>query len=168
MPFEGDELTYCPSDMDFTVTWAVVVSGASWNPCGHMLLCCGSSSENSWYFQVAGQGIRELWGVRAHPKFMRGEAGFQRYLRENGKKEIRRLDATLRNPSGAYQRLMSYMADPWYWGVLINNCATFVREIVQAGGGNLSVILNCPDQEVQLIRDIRTLEGLPSFRRFGP
>jgi hypothetical protein len=168
MAYEGDELNKCPSNIDFANTWAVVVSGASWNPCGHMLLCCGTSSSNCWYFHVAGQGIRELWGVRATPKFMRGEANFMRYLKDNDKNLIRRLDATIRDPSGAYNRLMNYMSNPWFWGVLINNCAVFVKEIIEAGGGNLSVILNCPDQEVKLVRDIRTLEGLPSWRRMGP
>jgi hypothetical protein len=133
-----------PSDINFANTWAVVVSGASWNPCGHMLLCCGVSSTDSWYFQVAGQGVRELWGVRAIPKFMRGDGNFMRYLNDSGKFEIRRLDATIRDPSGAYNRLMNYMLNPWFWGVVINNCAIFVREIIAAGGGNLSVILNCP------------------------
>jgi hypothetical protein len=50
----------------------VVVSGASWNPCGHMILCAGTSSDASWYFHVAGAGVREVFGVYAYPKFMRG------------------------------------------------------------------------------------------------
>jgi hypothetical protein len=50
MPYEGELLDFCPADLDFTLTQAVVVSGASWNPCGHMILCAGTSSANSWYF----------------------------------------------------------------------------------------------------------------------
>jgi hypothetical protein len=73
MSYEGEILNACPSDIDFTNTWAVVVSGASWNPCGHMLFCCGTNSSDSWYLHVAGQGVRELLGFYAYPKFMRGD-----------------------------------------------------------------------------------------------
>ena len=147
MPYDGDLLNYCPPGLDFTLTQAVVVSGASWNPCGHMVLCVGTSSANSWYLHVAGQGIKELGGVYAYPKFMR-EAGYNRYLAENGKREIRRLDAKIKHPTGAYQRLVFLMAAKWWWKVLPDNCATFVKEVVSAGGGDLRVVLNCPDQEV--------------------
>lgn len=147
MAYEGEILKMCPSDIDFTNTWAVVVSGASWNPCGHMLLCCGLDSESSWYLQVAGQGVRELLGVYAYPKFMRGDKSYNRYLRENKKRELRRLDAKITNSSGAYKKLMDLMAEKYFWKVLPDNCVTFTREIIRAGGGDLKVLLNCPDQE---------------------
>ena len=147
MSYEGEILNACPSDIDFTNTWAVVVSGASWNPCGHMLFCCGTNSSDSWYLHVAGQGVREALGFYAYPKFMRGDANFQRYLTENGKHEIRRLDATISNPGGAYMTLMHFMSDKWFWGVLPHNCAAFAKEVIKSGGGNVQVLLNCPDQE---------------------
>lgn len=147
MAYEGDILNRCPDDLDLTSTQAVVVSGASWNPCGHMILCAGTSSDNSWYFHVAGQGVKELMGVWAYPKFMR-EEGYWRYLRENGKHEIRRIDTCISDPDAAYRKLMSLMASKWFWRVLPHNCASFVKETIQAGGGNLEVLLNCPDQEV--------------------
>ena len=146
MPYEGELLNQCPGDLDFSVTQAVVVSGASWNPCGHMILCTGNSSNTAWYFHVAGAGVREVYGVYAYPKFMR-ERDYQRYLWENGKVEIRRMDTQISNPSEAYQRLTALMISKWWWKVLPDNCATFVKEIVRAGGRNLDVILNCPDQE---------------------
>lgn len=161
MAYEGDILRMCPTDLDFTNTSAVVVSGASWNPCGHMLLSCGTSSADSWYFHVAGQETGHWWettGLLAYPKFMRGDANFTRYLHENGKHEIRRLDATIKNPSGSYTRLTRFMVEMWFWKVLPNNCAAFVKEIIQAGGGDLSVLLNCPDQE--FVRKVeRTVNG---------
>ena len=150
--------------MNLSVLQAVVVSGASWNPCGHMILCAGTSSTNSWYFHVAGQGTREFWGVWAYPKFMR-EAGFNQYLQENGKHEIRRLDTQIQDSDAAYQKLTQLMAGKWFWGVLLNNCASFVKEIIAAGGGDLSVMLNCPDQEVAqqfidgLLRSVPTTFG---------
>ena len=146
MAYEGELLRMCPGNLDFTITQAVVVSGASWNPCGHMIFCTGNNSENARYFHVAGQGAAELYGFYAYPKFMT-EAGYWRYLRENGKREIRRLDAKLSNPSGAYQKLMNLMGDKWFWKVLPHNCATFAVEIIKAGSGDLTVLLNCPDQE---------------------
>jgi hypothetical protein len=70
MAYEGGILLRCPGDLDFTVTQAVVVSGASWNPRGHMIFCTGNNSENARYFHVAGAGLHELWGIYAWPKFM--------------------------------------------------------------------------------------------------
>jgi hypothetical protein len=147
MSYEGEILNQCPADIDFSHTWAVVVSGASWNKCGHMLFCCGNDSDTCWYFHVAGQGLKELGGIRAYPKFMRGDSNFARYLLDNGKKEIRRLDVRITNPQGAYSKLMDAMDNEWYWGVLLHNCATFTRDIVTAGGGQVEVLLNCPDRE---------------------
>jgi hypothetical protein len=168
MPYEGELLDYCPADLDFTLTQAVVVSGASWNPCGHMILCAGTSSDTSWYFHIAGQGISELAGIYAYPKFMR-EAGYNRYLDENGKSEIRRLDAQISNPAGAYNKLMDLMNKKWFWRILPNNCATFVKEIISAGGGNLRVLFNCPDQEVvRRIGDALEREGQLQRENPGP
>src|ERR1700686_229950 len=116
MAYEGEILTSCPSDIDFSVIQAVVVSGAGPNICGHMLLAIGSNSANVWYLHVAFQGVGEVGAIGAiqdgriwdavkdyalgnsgiltgYPKFMRGDAAYNRYLEENGKHEIRRLDA---------------------------------------------------------------------------
>jgi len=147
MTYEGEILNYCPGDIDFVNTWAVVVSGATWNPCGHMLFCCGNDSDSSWYFHVAGQGVREYLGFYAYPKFMRGDMNYNKYLTDNGKYEIRRLDAQISNPDGCYNQLVKYMGDKWFWGVLPHNCAQFAKDIIRAGGGDVTVLLNCPDQE---------------------
>ena len=165
MAYEGELLSECPQGLDFSLTQAVVVSGASWNPCGHMILCVGNSSDTSWYFHVAGAGVREVYGVYAYPKFMR-EEGYQRYLLENSKRELRRLDAMISNPDGARTRLMILMADKWFCGVLPHNCAGFVKEVIRAGGGDLSVLLNCPDQE--FLRGIgrKVKAGLTQFGEF--
>jgi hypothetical protein len=170
MPYEGELLNACPRDIDFSLTQAVVVSGASWNPCGHMILCAGNNSYTSWYFHVAGTGVREAFGIYAYPKFMR-EEGYNLYLKENQKREIRRLNAQITSASGAYSKLMLLMAEKWFWKVLPDNCATFATEIIRAGGGDLSVVLNCPDQEV--IRKIGQevndgLSRLAEFQRQNP
>jgi hypothetical protein len=112
-----------------------------------MILCTGNSSSTAWYFHVAGSGVKEAFGVYAYPKFMR-EKDYHLYLTDNGKHEIRRLDASISNPSAAYQKLTELMISKWWWKVLPDNCATFAREIIKAGGGKLDVVWNCPDQEV--------------------
>jgi hypothetical protein len=167
MSYEGQILNLCPGDIDFSNTWAVVVSGVSWNPCGHMLFCCGTNSNDSWYFHVAGQGVKEAMGVWAYPKFMRGDANYNRYLVDNGKHEIRRLNARITNPAGAYQMLTQYMSNKWFWGVLPHNCAAFAKDIISAGGGNVKVLLNCPDQDFLRRTGEAALEGLKRVPR-GP
>lgn len=133
--YEGDEMVVCPlKTSDFKHTCAVLVSGDGPNFCGHALLHVG----DNWYFHVA--------GGYSIPKFM-GEAGYQRYLRENDKKEIRRWIIRLPNPEGAHAKLDALVNRKWLWGILVNNCVTFVEEILQAGGSNAGVYLNCPSME---------------------
>jgi|SRR6516164_3089535 len=38
MAYEGEVLTYSPANLDFSVVYAVIVSGTFVNPCGHALL----------------------------------------------------------------------------------------------------------------------------------
>jgi hypothetical protein len=76
-PYVGDIMHQCLlNPFDFRAAYAVVVSGASWNPCGHMLLNTGGVG--GWYFHIAER--------KGKPRFMR-EAGYQRYLKEHQKKE---------------------------------------------------------------------------------
>lgn len=134
-PYDGDEMILCPLDFsDFNHTCAVVVSGYGPNFCGHTLLHVG----DSWYFHVAG-------GYRV-PKFMH-ESGYQRYLKENVKREIRRWIVKLPNPRGAHLKLHELLKKPWLWGVLPHNCASFVEEVLQAGGSKAGMYLNCPSAE---------------------
>jgi len=134
-PYTGDEMVVCPlKTSDFKHTCAVVVSGDGINFCGHSLLHVG----NGWYFHVAGK--HDL------PKFMH-EDGYMRYLRENGKREIRRWIVKLPNPAGAHRKLEELLAKQWRWLVLPNNCVSFVEEVVQAGGSKAGMFFNCPTAE---------------------
>lgn len=134
-PYHGDEMIICPLDFtDFKHTNAVIVSGDGINICGHTLLHVG----DAWYFHVA--------GVYAIPRFMH-ESGYQRYLKENGKREIRRWIVDLPNPKGAHLKLHELLKKPWLWAVLPHNCASFVEEIVKAGGSKAGMYLNCPTAE---------------------
>ena len=136
-PYEGDELNTCLARaFDFNVVHAVTVSGDSWNPCGHLLLQVGRV--NWSYFHVS--------GLRNRPKFM-NEAGFRRYLRENNKRVLFRRAVAIPDPEGAQAKLEKLMSEPWIWMVLPYNCATFVEQIVQAGGSTAGLYLNCPTAE---------------------
>ncbi|MDP8999072.1 MAG: hypothetical protein M3O46_03065 [Myxococcota bacterium] len=68
-------ITSCdPALFRFDETGAVVVSGVSWNPCGHMLVNFGGVG--GIYCQVA--------GLHNYPTYMT-EEGYQRYMTENHK-----------------------------------------------------------------------------------
>lgn len=134
-PYHGDVMLQCPfNPWDFTHCCAVVVSGDGINFCGHTLLHTGGD----WYFHVA--------GVNDVPKFMR-ESGYQRYLKENGKHEIRRWIVKLPNPAGAHAKLEELLTKQWLWLVLPHNCANFVEEVVRAGGSKAGMYFNCPTVE---------------------
>lgn len=134
-PYQGDVMLECLlKPFDFKHACAVVVSGDGINFCGHALLHTGGG----WYFHIAGKYDA--------PKFMR-EDGFQRYLKENGKHEIRRWRIQIPNPAGAHRKLEELLATQWRWLVLPNNCASFVEEVVQAGGSKAGMYFNCPSVE---------------------
>lgn len=142
MAYQGDVLTYTPAYLDFTVVYAVVVSGTFPNPCGHALLFVPNayaiSSSDGSYFQVA--------SLNGFPRIM-SQTGYYRYLRENGKTEITRYQVSLPNPDGAVNRLVALMLKPWRWLILPQNCAAFVEDIVRAGGSSAGLYSNCPRLE---------------------
>jgi hypothetical protein len=135
-PYEGDVVRECPADLDFSKAQAVTVSGASWNPCGHMLLCVENRDGRKVYFHVA--------SLHGYPKMM-SEEGYRCYLAEHGKHEIRRVDGKLRDPAAAYRKLMEFVSKPWLWTPLPHNCVTFAQQVIEAGGGHYSNPLNCPN-----------------------
>jgi hypothetical protein len=131
-PYNGDEMILCPiHSSDFNHTCAVIVTGDGINACGHTLLHIG----DSWYVHIA--------GLYNRPKFLH-ESGYQRYLKENGKKEIRRWLIMIPNPTGAHARLHELTAKPWFWGIVAHNCSSFAEDVVRAGGSNAGQYLNCP------------------------
>jgi len=137
-PYSGEELrSQLPRQLDWHNTYVVIVTGAKLNPCGHALLNIGAVG--GYYFHVA-----EVYG---HPRYM-VEAGYRRYLREEGKQEIRRHPVTVDNSSSAEHRLYDLMGKDWLWGILPHNCAAFVEEVIQAGGSRAGSYSNCPSAEV--------------------
>jgi hypothetical protein len=85
-------------------------------------------------------------GFYKMPKFMH-ESGYRRYMKENGKREMRRWPIKLPNPRGAHEKLHELIEKPWLWGILAHNYASFVEEVVQAGGSKAGIYLNCPIAE---------------------
>ena len=142
MAYEGEPLTFCPNDMfDFDKAYAVVVSGAKFNPYGHMLLNTGG--EGGTYFQVS-----DVYGV---PRYM-NEEQFQRYLTENNKFIVTVMRQDVPYPEKAQSKLEEILSRKWVWGVVVHNCETLVEEILVAGGGKplhkqlLSLPMNSTDK----------------------
>jgi len=135
--YEGDPLLMCPAiAFDLANTYAVVVSGDGPNFCGHLILNAGGPG--GMYFHVA--------GVHTVPRQMT-ESGYHVYLRDNKKKELKRFKVGLTSPNSAMLKLEQLLAVPWAWGVLPHNCASFVEEIVRAGGSGAGLYSNCPALE---------------------
>ena len=125
MAYEGEELRYCPPNPFFSSeAYAVVVSGDWPNTWGHMLLYSGDP--NGTYFQVAGR--------RVCPRYMNSD-GYRRYLAETKKVELRRFNVHMTDRAAAHRKLEELLSKPWRWWVVVNNCETFVEEVVVAGKG---------------------------------
>lgn len=135
MAYEGDVLNVCSlTNVDLTRVEVVAVSGSGPNVCGHLILY--TPSRGGYYFHVAGQ-------VYGPPRQM-SEAGFRRYLKENGKRELRRIPLQLPDPRGAERYLERLMAHNWFWGVLPHNCVAFCEAVLKAGGAQWDSYSNCP------------------------
>jgi hypothetical protein len=136
-PYIGEIMHACLfKPFDFNKAFIVVVSGSSWNPCGHALLNTGGP--NGWHFHIA--------EVKGRPRAMQGLA-YQRYLREHKKRELRRAAISIPNPRGANDKLEELLSKPWSWFLLPNNCAAFVEDVVRAGGSDAGLYFNCPTRE---------------------
>lgn len=132
--YQGDEfMGYAPFINFIGPTYVVAVSGAKWNPCGHMLLNTGGIG--GWYFHICER--------KGYPHHM-DQAGYERYLLENRKIEIYRRYVPISNPTAAKRKLTELLNQKWRWFVLPNNCVHFVEEVVQAGGANFGLYSNCP------------------------
>jgi hypothetical protein len=125
MAYEGELMTACPAQMfEFGATYAVIVSGARFNPYGHMLLNTGGPG--GVYFQVS-----EFYG---DPRFMT-EVQFQRYLRENNKFIVTVMRIHIPDPGKAQMELEMMLSRKWLWLGVVHNCESLVEKIVMAGGG---------------------------------
>ena len=135
MVYDGDHINFC-ENFNFNCAYAVVVSGAMLNPCGHLLLNTGGVG--GWYFHVA--------DLRGRPKFM-DEKGYNLYLKENKKKELSRTFVRIPDPAASNRKLEQLLQEQWTWFILPNNCASFVEDVLQAGGTDAGLYSNCPSRE---------------------
>jgi hypothetical protein len=78
------------------------------------------------YFQVA--------GLITRPRYM-DEAGYQRYLDDTHKHELRRIKVFIPRPQASQLKLEQLLNESWVWGVVVHNCESLVEEIITAGGG---------------------------------
>ncbi len=125
MAYEGEALHSCPAEMfDFNSTYVIIVSGASLNPKGHMILNTGG--RNGIFFHA----VR----LYDYPLSM-DTSQFQRYLRENDKTIWTIFKITIPYPERSQQKLEELLASKWFWRGIAHNCETFTEEIVEAGGG---------------------------------
>ena len=137
MAYDGQVLYICILEhLKFHRAYAVTVSGGRLNPCGHMIACFDGGRKH--YFHIA--------GFYSRPKYM-DENGYARYLRENGKSELRREVIHLEDIDASVRKIHELLSKPWAWGVLPNNCAHFVEEVFQAGGAQVGSYSNCPTLE---------------------
>jgi hypothetical protein len=137
MAYEGDIVLSSPArPYEFSNTNAVVVSGSGPNICGHLILNLGGFTGR--YFHVA--------GLRTCPRMMDHD-GYLRYLRETGKRELNRFSVSVTRQNEAQLKLDQLLSEKWTWGVLPHNCASFVEEVVQAGGSTAGLYSNCPALE---------------------
>lgn len=135
MPYTGENINYC-MNFDFKNAYAVVVSGGIGNSCDHMLLNTGGPGGQ--YFHIA--------ALHDRPKYL-DSVGYQRYLRENHKREMSRTKILVPKPEAANIRLQNILMNPWLWLGVAHNCVSFVEEVVQAGGSSAGLWFNCPSKE---------------------
>jgi hypothetical protein len=132
--FAGEEKLYFDREWsNYSSFYLITVSGDKANFCGHALLNLGGTA--GIYAHIA-----ELNG---RPKVM-NHSGYDRYLAENGKRELGRLRLFIPAPGMALRKFESLLVEKWIWGGIPNNCYTFVEDIIKSGGGDISKVMNCP------------------------
>lgn len=100
---------------------------------GHLLLFVDSG--RGYYLQVA--------GAYGYPRYMNA-GGYQKSLRESGKKEFRRLRVDVPDSNGANRYAEELLSKKWKWLMVPNNCVAFCEEVIKAGGGSWSSVRNLP------------------------
>jgi hypothetical protein len=75
------------------------------------------------------------------------QSGYERYMAEEEKSEVRRQFIPIDKPAQAQAKLEELAIKRWLWGVVPHNCASFVEDIIQAGGSDAGLYVNCPRLE---------------------
>ncbi|MFZ4546374.1 MAG: hypothetical protein ACOYN4_03010 [Bacteroidales bacterium] len=64
-------------------------------------------------------------------------------MEEHKKTGLKRFQVQIANKNKAMKKLEELISKTWLWGVLPHNCASFVEEIIQAGGSGAGLYSNC-------------------------
>jgi hypothetical protein len=132
---DGREIESCDLDLfRYKQLSVIVVTGASYNPCGHALLNVGGTS--GYYIHVAG------WHSKPH--FMT-QGDYETYLAGHGKQEILRKQVYVPFLDSALLYLERVVSKTWSYGLVVHNCATLVEDVFKAGGAYLNFNYNCPN-----------------------
>jgi hypothetical protein len=122
------------------------VGGVEVNKCGHVLLNIGGlpivDAPGGYYVHIDGE-LTQPW---KYPHYM-NEMEYRRYKKENEKTEISRHHIYVPEPRNALLELERLLNEKWRFGLIFNNCATFVDQVLKAGGGGLQMtpgLVNCP------------------------
>jgi hypothetical protein len=119
-----------PKDLRWAETRLILMEGSTL--CGHAVLQIGD-----YYFHFAGPSRVE------YPKmFTAGE--FKAYLSQRGKHVIGYYNMDIAFPKLAEAELRNLLDRKWQTFVIAHNCATFVKEIIYAGGNRRPFQESCP------------------------
>ena len=138
MSFQGNKYLSqeLPINADFSRAYVVLVSGNVPNICGHALIYFPGGFGH--YFHFTGPEITD------HPRYLLGQNDYQRYLKENNKREFYRVCLSVPNPEGAKEKLRALLNKEWTTYLVAHNCVSFINEILKAGGVSWSFLTYCP------------------------
>lgn len=72
------------------------------------------------------------------------DLGYDRYRQEGKKLELFRRKITISKPQEAQRKLEELSVRPWIWLGIPNNCASYVEDVLRAGGASDASLSNCP------------------------
>lgn len=132
----GERRLTLPRDLDTRQFSLVLVTGSFPNTCGHILLYIGGGFGH--YFHFTGPSLFN------YPLYIPGHGNYQRFLNENGKRELLRKSVTISKPDRALERLLLLMNNKWLSLLGAHNCASFAVEVLRAGGNFYDMPDHCP------------------------
>lgn len=135
----GKILKELPTNLDLRTVEIVLVTGAGPNICGHVLL----HVVNGHYFHFDGPNVFD------YPRYLT-EFEYRTYLNKTKKKELTRKRLPLKCPDQAKAKLLELMNRKWGTLILSHNCASFVAEILYAGGSFWEMPQHCPRSDMYI------------------
>lgn len=119
--------------LNWNNTEIVIVTGDKPNFCGHMLISIGNE-----YYHFDGPSFLD------YPKRLGNYVDYKNYLARTNKYELMRQRVHVPLHKKAEKRLEELLSKKWGTALFAHNCATFVKEILQAGGNYYAFLEFCP------------------------